>query len=560
MTLILEKKTKKFLHFLILICGVFSLLQPISTNAQESLTLSVSPTLFDMTAHKEQEWQSSIKVINVNNYDLTVYADVVNFVPRGESGEVSFVPISKSDADGETLAQWFTISHEPIVIPREQTVEIPFKIKVPADASPGGHYAAILIGTKSIKDGKNETKVQTSQMVTSLVFTKIAGDINESGTIREFRTTENFLSKPEAIFELRFENKGNVYLQPQGEIKITNMWGEERGVIPINQNSQYGKVPHKTPGSDGIRKFTFEWKGEWSVTDVGRYTAIVTLGYGTENRQFTTSKTNFWVIPIKLLLGMLAGIIIFFTVTSWLVRRYINRMLISAGLDVDDYRMMKKSEQVMNNRYTNNRHIKIHAPVKEGILDLKHQLQVSDSFTDRLKTFWNFCYKNYVFFLGLIFVLLFIGITVWYIKNANTEHRAYEVVYLNNDSNVKVSSEEIIYNELKSSTSSDVQNNETQINLDKNLPNIALINRSGVPGIGAEIKMELEKNGYKIAKLEADFTSPQLRTVIVYSENNQETALKLSSELNNALISLYDVDNNEKDTITVFLGSDMSNE
>ena len=558
MTLTLEKKTKKFLYFLIVICGVFSLLQPISTNAQESLTLSVSPTLFDMTAHKEQEWQSSIKVINVNNYDLTVYADVVNFVPRGESGEVSFVPISKNDADGATLAQWFTISHEPIVIPREQTVEIPFTIKVPADASPGGHYAAILIGTKSIKDGKSETKVQTSQMVTSLVFTRIAGDINESGTIREFRTTENFLSKPEATFELRFENKGNVYLQPQGEIKITNMWGEERGIIPINQNSQYGKVPHKTPGSDGIRKFTFEWKGEWSVTDVGRYTAIVTLGYGTENRQFTTSKTNFWVIPIKPLLGILAGIIIFFTVTSWLVRRYINRMLISAGLDVDDYRMMKKSGQMMNSRYTNNRHIKIHAPVKEGILDLKHQLQVSDGFTDRLKTFWNFCYKNYIFFSGLIFILLCISVAVWYVKNANTEQRAYEVIYVNSDSNVKVSSEEIIYNELKSATSSDTVNTNTQINTDKNLPKIILINRSGVPGVAAEIKMSLEKMGYLITELEADLTQSQLKTVIVYSESNQDAALKLSTQLNNALISLYDTENDKKDTITIFIGSDMS--
>lgn len=559
MILTLEKRTKRYLY--IFLFGAIFLLQPILTNAQESLTLSVSPTLFDMTASRGQEWQSSIKVVNVNNFDLTVYADVVNFVPRGETGEVSFVPVSENDPDGTTLAEWFTISHEPFLIPREQTVEIPFTIKVPSEASPGGHYAAILIGTKALNDGKKETKVQTSQMVTSLVFTKIAGDIKELGAIREFRTTENFLSKPEATFELRFENKGNVYLQPQGEIKITNMWGEERGVIPINQNSQYGKVAHKTADSDGIRKFTFAWKGEWSITDVGRYTAIATLGYGTENRQFTTSKTNFWVIPIKPLLTILIVIIIFFTVVSWLVRRYINQMLVSAGLNVDDYRMMKKSGQVMSSRYSNNRHIKIHTPVKEGILDLKHQLQVSSGFSDSIKTFLNFCHKNYIFFFGLIFVLIFIGITIWYVKNANTEHRAYEVVYVNTDSNnVKVSSEEIIYNELKSATSTDAQNRDTQINLDKNLPNVVLVNRSGVPGMAAEIKIQLEKKGYMITELNTDLSSSQLKTVIVYSENNQETALKLSTELNNALISLYEVGNDEKDTITIFLGSDMDHE
>ena len=532
--------------------------------AQESLTLSVSPTLFDMSAEKGQAWQSSVKVINVNKYDLTVYASVVNFVPRGEGGEVGFLPIDPENSNNSTLAEWINITNEPIVIPSEKTVEVPFSIKVPNDASPGGHYAAVLIGTKPLQDDKKQTKVQTSQMVTSLIFTRIAGNIIELGDIREFRSTETFLSRPEATFELRFENKGNVFLQPQGEIKITNMWGEERGIIPINQNSQYGKVPQKTGGSDGIRKFTFAWKGEWSIADIGRYTATVTLGYGTDNRQFTSAKTTFWVIPFKLLFGVLFSLIIFGFLITWLIKLYVRKMLTMAGLDIADYQALKVKEKKLTSRYLNKSGIKFHTPVKVGILDLKQQLSTSESYTEYLKTAWNFCVKNRLFFLGVILIVTFLVVVILYIKSANTSHRAFEVTYVNNDSKVSVNSEEIIYNELKNSTNetvaeTDVDNNTSTTTTDLN---IALVNRSGTPGVGAEIKLKLEKAGYKVSELEADFTAKQKRTVIIYQEDYDTEALKISANLDNALISLNDGTNEDKmkEPIIIYLGSDIVTE
>lgn len=526
-------------------------LTPLAT-AQESLTLSVSPTLFDMSAEKGQSWQSSIKVINVNDYELTVYASVVDFIPRGESGEVSFVPINKEDELNNTLAEWINITNEPIVVPSEQTVEIPFSITVPKDASPGGHYSAVLIGTKPIQDNKKETKVQTSQMVTSLIFTRIAGDINESGDIREFRTTKSFLSRPEATFELRFENRGNVYLQPQGEIKIFNMWGEERGIIPINQNSHYGKVPQKTAGSDGIRKFTFDWKGEWSMADIGRYRAEVTLAYGADDRQFANSETTFWVVPFKLLFSVLLGIIVFIFLVSWLIKLYVRRMLKLAGVDVDNYSL--DADKVANSitKRSRIRGVKIHTPVKVGILDLKQGLRTSSNLLEYTKTFWSFTVKNRLFFLGILLIVIFVTLVVWYISNANTSHRAFEVTYVNNDSRVSVSSEEIIYNQMKSSN-----NESTSVAVATTSAKINIINRSGLPGVGAKAKLVLEAKGYQVSELQADFSSPQTKTVVVYSEDYQTLALDISAELNNALISLNDTKSEKENTITIFLGADM---
>src|SRR5690606_4502697 len=135
--------------------------------------------------------------------------------------------------EGTTLAEWIEITKDPVVLGPGQSAPVPFTVRVPENVSPGGHFAAIMVGTRP-PENSGEFQIKTSQIVTSLFFLRISGDVIENGMIREFRSTETFYSEPEVGFEVRFANKGNVHIQPQGEIKIKNMWGKERGTIPIN--------------------------------------------------------------------------------------------------------------------------------------------------------------------------------------------------------------------------------------------------------------------------------------------------------------------------------------
>ncbi len=509
-----------------------------SVAAQESVTLSISPTLFDMSGEPGQTWQSKLRVVNVNSFDLTVYVEVVNFAPRGEGGDGRFVPVTADMADGSTLAEWISVTKEAVVIPREQTSDIPFIVTIPKDAAPGGHFAAILIGTKPPKQDSGQSRLQTAQMVTSLFFTRVAGDVHEVGSIREFTTSKSYLGTPEVAFSLRFENKGNVHLRPQGEIKILNMWGEERGIVPINQYTNFGNV---LPNS--IRKFDFTWKGEWSMSDIGRYTAIATLGYGTEEKQFASSKTNFWVIPIKLLLGISLGLVVFFAVSTWLVRLYVRHMLQMAGISIENYRTVQQrpAKRLVS--------LSFKAPVQAGILDLKTQLRSSVTFKERCKTVLSFVRQYKLFFLGAALVLICIGVISLYLRAANTKHRAYEVIYESNEAKTAVTSEEILYDRLKAQSPM-----PSEASSDVSLPKVALINRSGVPGVGATIKLRLEQLGYQILTLEADFTSIQKRTIIVSPDSTADEALRLSKLLDNALVSVEE--NSDTATLTIYVGSD----
>ena len=152
-------------------------------------------------------------------------------------------------------------------------------------------------------------------------------------------------------------------------------------------------------------------------------------------------------------------------------------------------------------------------------------------------------------------MLIFIVAIVWYIKNANTSHRAFEVTYVNNDSSVSVSSEELIYNQLKATSTTQ---SDSTINKNDGI-SILLINRSGVSGVGAKTRLSLEDKGYNVKDLKVELDSTQKKTVIIYNEGYEETAMKLSSELNNALISKNDNTQNET-AITILLGSDLETE
>lgn len=402
----LQSLTKLLLSvaFLALLCV------PLFIHAQETLTLSVSPTLFNMSANPGQEWQSSVRVINSNSYDLNIYVEVVNFAPDGEAGQGRFITPNTSDDKRDTFAEWITVENREISIAPEQTIQVPFTIKVPMDAPPGGHSVAFLIGTKPPQDESGVTKVETSQVITSLVFLRVAGDVIESGLIRELRTTAAIIENPEANFVLRFENNGNVHLQPQGEIKIFNMWGQERGVVPVNQRTLFGNVL-----PESVRAYNFSWKGEWSVADIGRYTAVATLAYGEEERQFTSFETAFWIIPWKVLLSIFLILAAFITLFTWAIKAYIRRMLQLAHLP--------------HEKSYPNGHIKkvsVVAPLEVGILDLRSRLKDERTATGFLQTILTFV-KNYQFFFIVVAALvLFIICIAWFVRNASQAERNFE--------------------------------------------------------------------------------------------------------------------------------------
>lgn len=300
---------------------------PLAGYAADSLTVSVTPPLFQLTIGPGESWSSTLKIVNTNDFAVTYFATVVDFEAEGEGGRGSFTPIvdefGEDSLDPHLLASWISVTDEAIVVPEGQSADVPFTVRVPENATPGGHYAAILVGTKPPEYNPSlGSAVAVSSYVSSLFFVKIKGDVIEKGRIREFVTESGLYDTTEADFVLRFENLGTVHLRPKGTITIYNMWGKERGKVAINEDKSFGNV---LPGT--IRRFKFSWDGDFSPLDIGRYSATVTLAFGDEAKQNVTATTYFWVVPVVPVAGTITALIIFIWAAAYLIRRYIRRVL-----------------------------------------------------------------------------------------------------------------------------------------------------------------------------------------------------------------------------------------
>jgi hypothetical protein len=298
-----------------------------SAYAQESMTLTVTPPLIQINLKPGETWASGIQVVNGNQYDMTVYAEPMLFEPAGEEGRPRFknppgMDNDTSIPDPTTLAGWITLPQGPLDIVREQTITVPLVITVPPDAAPGGHYAAVLIGNRAPQGSPNENSVSVTSAIASLIFLRVAGEVVEDGRIRDFVTEKSVYETPEAQLSLRFENQGNVHLQPRGDITIYNMFGKKRGMIPINQSGDYGNV---MPGS--VRKFTYTWKADAGTWDIGRYRAEATLGYGGDTKSFAQSTVYFYVLPLIPLAEMVLGALFFLWFVGWALRSYVRRAI-----------------------------------------------------------------------------------------------------------------------------------------------------------------------------------------------------------------------------------------
>jgi hypothetical protein len=525
--------------------GLFCLSTQFVQAQQTSQSLSVSPTLFEMSANPGQTWSSSLRIINPNPYELTVYGEVVNFAPQGESGRARFMPLLEGERDNATIAEWIALGESEITIPAEQTVEVPFTIAVPEAVTPGGHFGAVLIGTRPPESEVDTPRVETSQIVTALMFLRVEGEIVESGSIRSFRTTSALLDRPEATFALRFENTGNVHLQPQGQIEIFNMWGEVRGEVPINRNTMFGNVL-----PDSVRKYEFTWTGDWSLSDIGRYRAVATLAYGTEARQFTTSETAFWVIPWKpmlLVFGTLAAFLFFLV---WAVKFYIRRALgaavQSAGLSAETqpggYHVPRSHQKASMTR-----------PLERGILDLRERFAETETIGDRIRESIRFVGSYKLFFITVVIVVAFIWLVVWFVQDANTESRPYEVEIGGVSGTVNLDAEDVEYQKRSAAATS-----SSPVTSDDTLPPIRIINRSGLVGLAAEARLLLEAEGVRVVEVDNEIGASDWNTVIVYHPDFSEAALELSEMVDGALLSSFP-EADLSTPITLYVGRDFQN-
>ncbi len=204
----------------------------------------------------------------------------------------------------------FTLNHG-------QRMVLPVKIEIPQDAEPGGLYG-VVFGTaqppeydRAANGNEAAATVGIAARVGTLFFIKVNGNAKEDGQLNNFSTKDNksYYEQGPINFQFTYVNNGNVHLVPYGLIEISNMAGKKVGQIEI---PPYFAMP------DSERLNEAKWDKKMLF---GKYTAMLSLnrGYGdiVDSKQI-----SFWVVPWKLMLAGLAGLIAAVWFLGWVFSHF----------------------------------------------------------------------------------------------------------------------------------------------------------------------------------------------------------------------------------------------
>jgi hypothetical protein len=334
----MKNKMPLFKTFSLVICSVLLLLVfgVDSTNAQEGLSLRISPPILEIEVEPGNTYSDYIKVENLDEFEsITLYPQVVSFKAKGEEGAQEFIEDSE-ETSTYSLSQWMNISTDTLEIKPLERVVLPFTINIPLDAEPGGRYGAVLLGNQPSTEEELANNVSLGAKSGTIILARIAGDITESAKINSFNTDKDFYKYPPVDFELVVENTGNVHVKPLGAIEITNIFGKVVDEVTINEG--LGNVL-----PDSTRKFSTTWDREGFT--LGRYKAALSLKYGEQSENYMTDILTFWVVPVKEVAIGLAVLVVVILLIILLIKSYNKRIVKKA---------MEMQQKNQNNPPTNN--------------------------------------------------------------------------------------------------------------------------------------------------------------------------------------------------------------
>lgn len=326
----MKQKILNIVSYILLAIAASSAWQPHTARA-----LTISPVRTELTANPGDTVEIPFDAFNDDTESKLYYLDYQAFDAKDESGN----PILSRSKTG--IPTWFTGPATISLGPKERK-KVTVILQIPKNADPDGHFGAVLLRNDPPKLIENDSVTIGSQ-VGMLVLLRVSGDFTEGADILEFTLKNNahVLKSLPADFYYRFQNEGDDWVKPLGDIVIKSLWGTAAKIVPANAGGG-----NTLPRS--IRKYEASWisrsgdklqdttaarppempQGFWKrvayeakYAPVGRYTANLTLTYGTSNQLRSKASLHFWIIPWELLVVAIPSILL----TLWLLRFGIKR-------------------------------------------------------------------------------------------------------------------------------------------------------------------------------------------------------------------------------------------
>jgi hypothetical protein len=276
-----------------------------TTQNSSANSLRVAPVRTDIALDPGASKEITVYAQNLAPTPVQVKAVVSDFeASRDESGQ-PMVILDDKYAESHSLKRLAKVEPELVTLAPNVRTPVKLKITIPSSARAGGYYGVVrFLPANAIE--QDDSGVAISANLGSLVILKVNGDVEEKMTLASMDVRQNdkaggfFKSNKDIKTVIRFNNEGNIQLQPFGKVQLKDRSGKIIEEHEVNNTDPRGNVL-----PESIRRFEVDLK---KVGSFGKYTVEGNFGYGTKG-ELLTSSASFWVVPTTYIIGGVIGLI-----------------------------------------------------------------------------------------------------------------------------------------------------------------------------------------------------------------------------------------------------------
>jgi hypothetical protein len=272
--------------------------------AQSSVTnssgISAIPPRLEATINPDDVSTYTLKVRNESPNTRDIRVSVRDFIVTDNQGTPNFLDDLVQNINNRwSASSWIQVSPSQLTLKPGETKALTITIMPPANALPGGHYAAVIYtpDTFSLYNTTTGSSVQTN--VGTLLYITVPGDINQNASVTSF-SAPKFSEFGPIDFNTTIKNSSDIHIQPVGAITVKNWFGRKTGQIPLENTNIF---PYTT------RDFKNTLNKKWLF---GRYQADLKASYGSAGGLIAAT-LFFWVIPWRLIILIIAALVIIIT-------------------------------------------------------------------------------------------------------------------------------------------------------------------------------------------------------------------------------------------------------
>ena len=339
------KKLSLSLALLILVAVIVRVGNVSAQTAGNNLNLTISPSLLDLTTTPGGKLQERIRVRNNSTSPLNLSVQVSKLTV-GDDGQ----PTPAQPSDTDSFLSWLKFDNQKFTAQPNEWTDVNFTITTPPDSAYGYYYLLRISPDLSAASTTNSATVQGELAVPILLTVQKDGAIAQAKLL-DFKT-DNFISQYLPVnFSVKMANSGNIHIRPKGNIFISGQGVKQLGTIDVN--FEEGTI---IPGA--TRTFQASWDDGFLVRQpvmengtakiengkpvtklavnwdklthfrIGPYTANLVMVFDDGKRDVVLEKAvTFWVIPYKIIAGIIVTVVILFFVIRWLLKRYVRSQI-----------------------------------------------------------------------------------------------------------------------------------------------------------------------------------------------------------------------------------------